>query len=199
MAGITPAPGAKLEPDAIGAAQDTIIGDDLEQGEQHADRLARLFKLDHLTIRMRRYSHNLLVLAGHELPDYSDRPVELVNVIKAAVSEIEEYERVSLRAQPGIAVCGPAVNDVVHLLAELTENAASLSPADTSIVISGRQLASGGVLVDIIDQGFGMSAQEMAQANWRLETRRLRMSLSRRVWACSWLAGSLHGTASRSG
>lgn len=143
--------------------------DDLEQGEQHADRLARLFKLDHLTIRMRRYSHNLLVLAGHELPDYSDRPVELVNVIKAAVSEIEEYERVSLRAQPGIAVCGPAVHDVVHLLAELTENAASLSPADTSIVISGRQLASGGVLVDIIDQGFGMSAQEMAQANWRLE------------------------------
>ena len=117
--------------------------DDLEQGEQHADRLARLFKLDHLTIRMRRYSHNLLVLAGHELPDYSDRPVELVNVIKAAVSEIEEYERVSLRAQPGIAVRGPAVNDVVHLLAELTENAASLSPADTSIVISGRQLASG--------------------------------------------------------
>lgn len=143
--------------------------DELEQGEQHADRLARLFKLDHLTIRMRRYSHNLLVLAGHELPDYSDRPVELVNVIKAAVSEIEEYGRVSLRAQPGIAVRGPAVNDVVHLLAELTENAASLSPADTSIVISGRQLASGGVLVDIIDQGFGMSAQEMAQANWRLE------------------------------
>ena len=143
--------------------------DDLEQGEQHADRLARLFKLDHLTIRMRRYSHNLLVLAGHELPDYSDRPVELVNVIKAAVSEIEEYERVSLRAQPGIAVYGPAVNDVVHLLAELTENAASLSPVDTSILISGRQLASGGVLVDIIDQGFGMSAQEMAQANWRLE------------------------------
>ncbi len=90
-------------------------------------------------------------------------------MIKAAVSEIEEYERVSLRAQPGIAVRGPAVNDVVHLLAELTENAASLSPADTSIVISGRQLASGGVLVDIIDQGFGMSAQEMAQANWRLE------------------------------
>jgi len=143
--------------------------DDLEQGEQHAGRLASLFKLDHLTIRMRRYSHNLLVLAGHELPDYSDRAVELVNVIKAAVSEIEEYERVSLRAQPGIAVCGPAVNDVVHLLAELAENAASLSSADTPIIVSGRQLASGGVLVDIIDQGFGMSAQEMAQANWRLD------------------------------
>jgi signal transduction histidine kinase len=143
--------------------------DDLEQGEQHAERLASLFKLDHLTIRMRRYAQNLLVLAGHELSDHSDRPVELVNVIKAAVSEIEEYERVSLKVQPGIAVCGPAVNDVVHTLAELVENAALLSPADTPIVVSGRQLATGGVLVDIIDQGFGMSAQEMAQANWRLD------------------------------
>jgi signal transduction histidine kinase len=143
--------------------------DDLEQGEQRPERLASLFKLDHLTIRMRRYTQNLLILAGHELPGHSDRPVELVNVLKAAVSEVEEYERISLKAQPGIAVCGPAVNDVVHLLAELAENAASLSPADTPIVISGRQLATGGVLIDIIDRGFGMSAQEMAQANWRLD------------------------------
>ena len=143
--------------------------DDLEQGEQHAERLASLFKLDHLTIRMRRYTQNLLILAGHELSAHSDRPVELVNVLKAAVSEIEEYERVSLKVQPGIAVCGPAVNDVVHLLAELAENAASLSPADTPIIVSGRQLATGGVLIDIIDRGFGMSAQEMAQANWRLD------------------------------
>ena len=143
--------------------------DDLEQGEQHAERLASLFKLDHLTIRMRRYTQNLLVLAGHEVSDHLDRPVELVNVIKAAVSEIEEYERVSLTVQPSIAVCGPAVNDVVHLLAELAENAASLSPADTPINISGRQLATGGVLIDIIDRGFGMSAQAMAQANWRLD------------------------------
>ena len=143
--------------------------DDLEQGEQRPERLASLFKLDHLTIRMRRYTQNLLILAGHELSGHSDRPVELVNVLKAAVSEIEEYERVSLKAQPGIAVCGPAVDDVVHLLAELAENAASLSPADTPIVVSGRQLATGGVLIDIIDRGFGMSAQEMAQANWRLD------------------------------
>jgi signal transduction histidine kinase len=143
--------------------------DGLEQGEQYAERLTTLFKLDHLTTRMRRYSQNLLVLAGQELSDHSDRSVALVNVIKAAVSEIEEYERVSMNVQPGIAVCPPAVNDVVHVLAELTENATSLSSADTPVVITGRRLASGGILVDIADQGFGMSAEEMAHANWRLD------------------------------
>jgi signal transduction histidine kinase len=143
--------------------------DDLEQGEQQAERRANLFKLDHLVTRMRRYSQNLLVLAGHELSGQSSQPVGLVNVIRAAVSEIEEYERVSLNVQPGIVVSGPAVNDVVHLLAELAENATSLSAADTPVVISGRRLASGGILVDITDRGFGMSAEEMAHANWRLD------------------------------
>ena len=85
------------------------------------------------------------------------------------MSEIEDYERVSMNMQPGITVYGPVVNDLVHLFAELAENAAALSPADTPVVISGRRLASGGVLVDIIDQGFGMSAEEMAHANWRLD------------------------------
>ena len=93
----------------------------------------------------------------------------LVNVIRAVMSEIEDYERVSMNVQPGITVYAPAVNDLVHLLAELAENAAALSPADTPVFISGRRLATGGVLVDIIDQGFGMSAEEMAHANWRLE------------------------------
>ena len=173
--------------------------DDLEQGEQHAERLASLFKLDHLTVRMRRYTQNLLILAGHELSAHSDRPVELVNVLKAAVSEIEEYERVSLKVQPGIAVCGPAVNDVVHLLAELAENAASLSPTDTPIIVSGRQLATGGVLIDIIDRGFGMSAQEMAQANWRLDNPPavdVTVSKSMGLFVVGWLAAR-HGVRVR--
>jgi signal transduction histidine kinase len=143
--------------------------DGLEQGEQHAERLTSLFRLDHLTTRMRRYSQNLLVLAGQQQSDHSDQPVALVNVIRAAISEIEEYERASMNVQPGITVCGPAVNDLVHVLAELTENATSLSSADTPVVITGRRLASGGILVDIVDRGFGMSAQEMAHANWRLD------------------------------
>jgi signal transduction histidine kinase len=143
--------------------------DELEHGEQDTERLAGLFRMDHIATRMRRHSQNLLVLAGHELPGRRSHPVTLVDVIRAAASEIEEYERVSLSAQPGIAVAGPAVNDVVHLLAELAENAASLSAADTPVDITGRTLASGGVLVDVTDQGVGMNPEQMAQANWRLE------------------------------
>jgi hypothetical protein len=90
-------------------------------------------------------------------------------VLRAAVSEIEQYERVTLNVQPGIAVRGQAVNDVVHLLAELAENATSFSAADTPVAVSGHLLNSGGVLLDITDQGVGMGAEEMAHANWRLD------------------------------
>ena len=144
--------------------------DELEQGEQDAGRLASLFKMDHIATRMRRYSQNLLVLAGHELPGEWNRPVALADVIRAAVSEIEDYERVSLDAQPGIAVSGPAVKDVVHLLAELTDNATSLSAAGTPVDISASSLASGGVLVDVTDQGVGMHPEVMAEANRRLDS-----------------------------
>jgi signal transduction histidine kinase len=143
--------------------------DELEQGEQDTERLANLFKMDHIAARMRRYSQNLLVLAGHDLPGRWNEPVTLVNVMRAAVSEIEDYQRVSFSLQPGIAISGPAVNDVVHLIAELAENATSLSAADTLVGISGRTLASGGLLVEVTDQGVGMNPDEMAQANWRLD------------------------------
>jgi signal transduction histidine kinase len=143
--------------------------DDLEQGEQQPERRANLYKLDHLVTRMRRYSQNLLILAGHETSVQPSPPMAMLNVIRVAVSEIEEYERVSLNVQPGIAVSGLAVNDVVHILAELAENATALSAADTPVLISGRMLASGGFLIDITDRGFGMSAEEMAHANWRLD------------------------------
>jgi signal transduction histidine kinase len=141
----------------------------LEQGEQDRDRLGSLFKMNHIAARMHRNSQNLLIVAGRDLATSWNQPVALVNVIRAAVSEIEEYERVSLNAQPDVAVRGPAVNDVVHLLAELIENATSFSAAEMSVEISGQLLTSGGVLVDVTDQGVGMSAQEMAYANWQLE------------------------------
>jgi signal transduction histidine kinase len=143
--------------------------DGLEQGEQDSDRLASLFQMDHLATRMRRNSENLLVLAGHEATRRWNQPVALVDVLRAAVSEIEQYERVRLNVQPGIAVRGHAVNDVVHLLAELAENATSFSSADTPVVVAGHLLSSGGVLLDITDQGVGMGAEEMAHANWRLD------------------------------
>ncbi len=143
--------------------------DDLEQGEQDPERLANLFQMDHLATRMRRNSENLLVLAGHEVSRRWNQPVALVDVLRAAVSEIEQYERVSMNVQPGIAVRGQAVNDVVHLVAELVENATSFSSAETPVTVSGHLLNSGGVLLDISDQGVGMGAEEMAHANWRLD------------------------------
>jgi signal transduction histidine kinase len=143
--------------------------DELEQGEQDSERLSSLFQMDHLATRMRRNSENLLVLAGHESSRRWNQPVPLVDVLRAAISEIEQYERVILNVQPGIAVRGPAVNDVVHLIAELAENATSFSSADTPVGVSGHLLGSGGVLLDITDEGVGMASEEMAHANWRLD------------------------------
>jgi signal transduction histidine kinase len=143
--------------------------DNLEQGEQDSERLGNLFRLDHLATRMRRNSENLLVLAGHKALQPSSEPVALVDVLRAAVSEIEHYERVSLNVQPGISVRGHVVNDVVHLLAELLENATSFSPAEASVTAGGHLLTGGGVLLDITDQGMGMPADEMRDANSRLD------------------------------
>ena len=143
--------------------------DDLEQSEQDADRLSSLFRLDHLATRMRRNSENLLVLAGHEASRRWSQPVPLVDVLRAAISEIEQYERVVLNVQPGIQVVGQAVNDVVHLVAEIVENATTFSPEDTQVYVTGQPLTSGGVLLDITDNGLGISEQEMAHANWRLD------------------------------
>lgn len=144
--------------------------DDLEQGEQDPERLGNLFHMDHLATRMRRNSENLLVLAGHDLSRHTNEPVTLVDVLRAAVSEIEEYERVSLMSDPTVAVRGAAVNDVVHLLAELAENATSLSPPGTPVTIAARQMVnSGQVLISVSDRGVGMSDVEMARANQQLE------------------------------
>ncbi len=143
--------------------------DSLEQSEQEPARLSSLFRLDHLATRMRRNSENLLVLAGHEVTRRWSQPVPLVDVLRAAISEIEQYERVVLNLQPGIVVVGQAVNDVVHLVAEVVENATTFSPEDTQVYVSGQPLSSGGVLLDITDNGVGVSDQEMSHANWRLD------------------------------
>jgi K+-sensing histidine kinase KdpD len=97
------------------------------------------------------------------------QPVALVDVLRAAISEIEQYERVVLNVQPGIVVAGQAVNDVVHLVAEIVENATTFSPEDTQVYVSGVRLTSGGVLLDITDNGVGMSDEEMSHANSRLD------------------------------
>ena len=145
------------------------IIDSLEQSEQDSDQLSNLFRLDHLATRMRRNSENLLVLAGHEAPRKWSQPVPLVDVLRAAISEIEQYERITLNVQPGIVVAGRVASDVVHLGAELLENATAFSPEHTQVLVAGQMLSSGGVLIDIADQGLGILDQELEYANWRLD------------------------------
>jgi signal transduction histidine kinase len=145
------------------------IIESLEQTEQESSRLSSLFRLDHLATRMRRNSENLLVLAGHEAPRKWTQPVSLVDVLRAAVSEIEQYERISLNVQSGLVIAGRAASDVVHLVAELVENATTFSRKDTQVTVAGQILVSGGVLVEIIDEGLGIPEQELAYANWRLD------------------------------
>jgi signal transduction histidine kinase len=143
--------------------------DSLEQNEDDPDRLSNLFSMDHLVTRMRRNSENLLVLAGEEPVRKWSEPVPLADVARAATSEIEQYSRVVLNIQPGIAVSGQAAADVVHLLAEIIENATMFSPRDTPVHVSGQELSSGGVLIEVRDSGVGVSPPRLSEMNWRLD------------------------------
>ncbi|WP_435105918.1 sensor histidine kinase [Nocardiopsis synnemataformans] len=142
--------------------------DGLEQSEQDADRLSDLFQLDHLATRMRRNNENLLVLSGQDNTRKWAQPVPLVDVLRGAVSEVEQYERVNVRAPSHISVLGRPVNDVIHLVAELVENATSFSPHDTEVLVSAKTLDNGGVQVDVTDSGIGMAPEDMAGINARL-------------------------------
>ena len=143
--------------------------DSLEQDEADPDRLSNLFSMDHLVTRMRRNSENLLLLAGHETTRKWSAPVPLANVVRAATSEIEQYSRVAMKIQPGISLTGPAVSDVVHLLAEIVENATIFSSKDTPVHISGQEIPSGGVLIEVRDSGVGIPEARLAEMNLRLD------------------------------
>ena len=145
--------------------------DNLEQTEADPDRLGHLFSMDHLVTRMRRNSENLLLLAGHENPRKWSEPVPLADVARAAISEIEQYNRITLNIPTGIAVAGAAVSDVAHLLAELIENATMFSAKDTQVQVVMQELSSGGVLIEISDKGIGVSEARLADMNWRLDNR----------------------------
>jgi len=147
----------------------TRMIDALEQNEDDPDRLSNLFAMDHLVTRMRRNSENLLVLAGEEPVRKWSEPVPLADVARAATSEIEQYSRVMLNVQPGIVVSGQAAADVVHLLAEILENATIFSPRDTSVHVSGQEVSTGGVLLEVRDSGIGISPTRLDEINWRLD------------------------------
>jgi signal transduction histidine kinase len=143
--------------------------DALELNEDDPERLSNLFSMDHLVTRMRRNSENLLVLAGHEGARKRTEPVLLSDVVRAASSEIEQYGRVVLSVQSGIEVSGAAATDVVHLLAEIIENATLFSPRSTEVHVTGQEVVTGGILIEVTDSGVGITEARLEQLNWRLE------------------------------
>ncbi|MFY9773203.1 MAG: nitrate- and nitrite sensing domain-containing protein, partial [Trebonia sp.] len=147
----------------------TRMIDELEQNEDDPDRLSSLFAMDHLVTRMRRNSENLLVLAGEEPVRKWSEPVPLADVARAATSEIEQYGRIVLNIQPGIVVSGQAAADVVHLLAEIIENATMFSPRDTPVQLTGQEVSTGGVLLEVRDAGIGIPPTRLAEMNWRFD------------------------------
>lgn len=156
--------------------------DDLENNEQDPSQLASLFQLDHLATRMRRNNENLLVLAGEEQGRRWNQPVPLFDVVRAATAEVEQYERVVLYELPDVAVSGHAATDVVHLVAELIENATAFSGPETQVLVGAKMLAAGDVVLDIADAGIGIRPEELDRINRRLaEPPVLDVAISRRM------------------
>ncbi|MFH8795415.1 nitrate- and nitrite sensing domain-containing protein [Streptomyces sp. NPDC017941] len=141
--------------------------DTMERRTEDTDELADLFRLDHLTTRMRRHAEGLVILSGAAPSRQWRKPVQLMDVVRAAVAEVEDYERIEVRRLPRIAVTGPAVADLTHLLAELLENATVFSPPHTAVQVLGEHVANGFTL-EIHDRGLGMASEALLDANLRL-------------------------------
>ncbi|WP_069883977.1 sensor histidine kinase [Streptomyces luteocolor] len=141
--------------------------DTMERRTEDTDELADLFRLDHLTTRMRRHAEGLVILSGAAPSRQWRKPVQLMDVVRAAVAEVEDYERIEVRRLPRIAVTGPAVADLTHLMAELLENATVFSPPHTAVQVLGEHVANGFTL-EIHDRGLGMTADALLDANLRL-------------------------------
>ena len=141
--------------------------DQLEANEEDPDQLDNLFKLDHLATRMRRNAESLLVLAGAEPPRRRGRPVALADVVRVAIGEVEDFARISLLALDDVTVGGNVAVDLAHLLSELMENATHFSPPDTTVEIVGHR-SDEGYTLSVSDQGIGMSADQLAEANSQL-------------------------------
>jgi signal transduction histidine kinase len=152
------------------ALVDRMIGelDQIERGEEDPKRLSQLFQLDHLATRMRRNDENLLVLAGADSTAPRREDALLADVLRAAQSEVEQYNRIEFGTiDPDVSVASHAVNDVVRLVAELFDNATRFSPPESTVVGDGRRIGDY-VLVQIEDRGLGMSPDQMRVLNERL-------------------------------
>ncbi|MFD0270222.1 nitrate- and nitrite sensing domain-containing protein [Streptomyces sp. NPDC127106] len=141
--------------------------DTMERRTEDAEELADLFRLDHMTTRMRRHAEGLVILSGAAPSRQWRKPVQLMDVVRAAVAEVEDYERIEVRRLPRLGIAGPAVADVTHLIAELLENATVFSPPHTAVQVHGEHVANGFTL-EIHDRGLGMNPEAMLDANLRL-------------------------------
>ncbi|WP_024800686.1 HAMP domain-containing sensor histidine kinase [Nocardia sp. BMG51109] len=142
----------------------------MEYDEKDPRLLENLFRLDHLAARMRRNGDNLLILAGTPKQRRGKTaPVEIADVLRAAISEVEDYERVKLGATPRGAITEPAASDMAHLFAELLDNALRASPPETDVKFTFAQAHDQGLLIEVADRGIGMPPAEMAEINRRLE------------------------------
>ncbi|MEV7976679.1 nitrate- and nitrite sensing domain-containing protein [Streptomyces sp. NPDC086519] len=142
--------------------------DSMERRSDDPSELSDLFRLDHLTTRMRRHAESLIILSGAAPGRAWRMPVSLTNVVRAAVSEVEDYARVEVRQLPEAAVIGAAVADLTHLLAEVVENAAQFSPPHTRVRVTGEPVGNGYAL-EVEDRGLGMGPETLAEANRRIE------------------------------
>ncbi|MEU1962052.1 ATP-binding protein [Nocardia sp. NPDC019304] len=141
----------------------------MEYDEKDPRLLENLFRLDHLAARMRRNGDNLLILAGTRQRRAKSAPVEIADVLRAAISEVEDYERVKLGATPRGSLKEPAASDLAHLFAELLDNALRASPPETDVKFTFAQAHDQGLLIEVADRGIGMPPAEMAEINRRLE------------------------------
>jgi signal transduction histidine kinase len=141
--------------------------DAMERRTEDAEELADLFRLDHLTTRMRRHAEGLVILSGAAPSRQWRKPIQLMDVVRAAVAEVEDYERIEVRRLPRLAVTGAAVADLTHLIAELLENATVFSPPHTVVQVLGERVANGFTL-EIHDRGLGLAPEALLDANLRL-------------------------------
>lgn len=141
--------------------------DSMQRRAGDPDSLEDLFRLDHLTTRMRRHAESLIILSGSAPGRTWRRPVAVVDVVRAAISEVEDYKRVSVPPMPDASLDGTAVADIAHLIAELVENATLYSPPQTMVTVRG-DVVSNGFAVEVEDRGLGLSPTEYEAINERL-------------------------------
>jgi signal transduction histidine kinase len=150
--------------------QQLSLIDRLERNEEDPDRLESLFRLDHLAARMRRNGANLLVLAGARVPREQAEPVPVSAIINAAASEVEDYTRVVTATVPDSEILGAIAGDLVHLLAELLDNALRYSPPISQVRVSAVHTGNGGLVIEVSDIGIGMTDSDLRVANARLQS-----------------------------